>query len=50
MSNFEAINIFWNEQIDDKLHIMDIKYEDLVSDKNKNQEKIYKFLEIIFKV
>ena len=46
MSNFEAINIFWNEQIDDKSNIMDIKYEDLVSDKNKNQEKIYKFLKI----
>ena len=46
MSNFEAINIFWNEHIDDKSNIMDIKYEDLVSDKNKNQEKMYKFLKI----
>lgn len=46
MSNFEAINIFWNEHVDDKSNIIDIKYEDLVSDKNKNQEKIYKFLNI----
>ena len=46
MSNFEAINIFWNKYIDDKSNILDIKYEDLVSDKNKNQEKIYKFLKI----
>ena len=44
MSNFEAINIFWNENIEDKSNILDIKYEDLVSNKNKNQEKIYKFL------
>ena len=49
LSNFEAINIFWNKIIDDKSNILDIKYENLVSDKNKNQETIYKFLNITSK-
>jgi len=46
LSNFEAINIFWDKYINDQSNILDIKYEDLVSDKNKNQETIYKFLNI----
>ncbi len=46
LSNFEAINIFWNKHINDKSNILDIKYEDLVSKTNENQDKIYKFLNI----
>ena len=46
LANFEAINIFWNKNINDKSNILDIKYEDLVSDKKKNQEKIYSFCNI----
>ena len=46
LSNFEAINIFWNKHIDDKSNILDINYEDLVSDKRNIQERIYKFLNI----
>ena len=44
LANFEAINLFWNEQIEEKGNILDIKYEDLVSNYSFNQEKIYKFL------
>ena len=46
LANFEAINIFWNKNINDKSNILDIRYEDLVSDKKKNQEKIYSFCNI----
>ena len=46
MSNFEAINIFWNNQIKDKLNILDIKYEELVKDTPLYQKKIYQFLDI----
>ena len=46
LSNFEAVNIFWNKNINDKSNILDIRYEDLVSDKKKNQEKIYSFCKI----
>ena len=46
LANFEAINIFWNKNINDKSNILDIKYEELVSDKKKNQEKIYSFCNI----
>jgi len=46
LSNFEAVNIFWNKNINDKSNILDIRYEDLVSDKKKNQEKIYSFCNI----
>jgi len=46
LANFEAINIFWNKSINDKSNILDIRYEDLVSDKKKNQEKIYSFCNI----
>ena len=40
MSNFEAINIFWNENINDKSNIMDIKYEDLVKNIHQEIDKI----------
>ena len=46
MSNFEAINIFWNNQIKDKLNLLDIKYEELVKDTPFYQKKIYQFLGI----
>ncbi len=45
-SNFEAINLFWNEHIQNKSNILDIRYEDLVSDHTFYQKKIYKFLEV----
>ena len=46
MSNFEAINIFWNSQIKSNGNILDIKYEDLVKDTDHHQKKIYEFLGI----
>ena len=46
MSNFEAINIFWNNQIKDKSNLLDIKYEELVKDTPLYQKKIYQFLGI----
>ena len=46
MANHEAINLFWDKEIQDKSNIMDIKYEDLVSNHKIYQQKIYKFLEI----
>ena len=46
MSNFEAINIFWNDQIKIGESILDIKYEDLVNDTDYHQKKIYKFLNL----
>ena len=46
MSNFEAVNIFWNNNIKDKTNILDIKYEDLVNDTPLYQKKIYQFLGI----
>ncbi len=46
LANFEAINLFWDEHIEKKNFILDVKYEDLVSNYSFNQEKIYKFLEI----
>ena len=32
MANFEAINIYWDEILDKKNALLDIKYEDLVED------------------
>lgn len=46
LANFEAINLFWDDHIEEKKNIFDIKYEDLVSNYLFNQEKIYEFLEI----
>ena len=46
LANHEAINLFWDKEIQDKSNILDIKYEDLVSNHKIYQQKIYKFLEI----
>ena len=46
MANFEAINIYWDEILDKKNALLDIKYEDLVEDPENYQKKIYSFLEI----
>ena len=46
MSNFEAINIFWNNKIKDRPNLLDIKYEELVNDMPLYQRKIYQFLDI----
>ena len=43
MSNFEAVNMFWNEQLNTNGSLLDIKYEDLVKNTNHHQ-KIYEFL------
>mgnify|MGYP002837050773 CR=1 FL=1 len=45
-ANFEAINLFWDEHIKNKKNILDIKYEDLVSNFALNQKIIYDFLGI----
>ena len=46
MSNFEAINIFWNDQIKSNENILDIKYEELVKNTDHHQKEIYRFLGI----
>ena len=46
MSNFEAINIFWTDQMKKDEGILDIKYEDLVNNKDHHQKEIYKFLNL----
>ncbi len=46
LANFEAINLFWDAHVEEKKNILDIKYEDLVSNYSYYQEKIYKFLGI----
>ena len=47
MSNFEAINIFWSDQIKTSSKgILDIRYEDLVKEKDYHQREIYKFLDL----
>ena len=46
MSNFEAVNIFWNDQVKMNENILDIKYEDLVNDTDRYQKEIYQFLGI----
>ena len=38
--------MFWNNHIQNKSNILDIKYEDLVSEYTFHQKKIYKFLEV----
>ena len=40
MANFEAINIYWDEILDKKNALLDIKYEDLVEDPENYQKKI----------
>ncbi len=46
MANFETINLYWNRKIKNKSNILDIRYEELVNDKDNNQKKIYSFLEL----
>ncbi len=46
MSNFEAINIFWSDQINSSKSILDIRYEELVKEKDYHQREIYKFLNL----
>ena len=46
MANFEAINIYWNEQITDKSNILDIYYEDLVENPQIKQKDLYQFLNL----
>jgi hypothetical protein len=46
MANFEAINIYWNEQIIDKSNILDIYYEDLVENPQIKQKDLYQFLNL----
>ena len=44
MANFEAINLYWNKKIVTKNNILDVRYEDLVENKDLNQKRIYSFL------
>ena len=46
LANFEAINLFWDKHISIKKNILDLKYEDLVSNYSSNQNIIYEFLEV----
>ena len=46
LSNFEAINSFWSENIKNKNSIFDIKYEELVSKPEQSQKALYDFLGI----
>ena len=44
LSNFEAINIFWSQNIKRKENIFDLKYEELVRMPEVLQKKLYDFL------
>ncbi len=46
MSNFEAINTFWNEEMIGSENVLDVNYEKLVDDPDLYQKKIYEFLEL----
>lgn len=46
LSNFEAINSFWSNTIQNKENIFDIKYEELVSQPEQSQKSMYEFLGI----
>ena len=46
MSNFEAINTFWNEEMIGSKNALDVNYEKLVDDPDLYQKKIYEFLEL----
>ena len=46
MSNYEAVNIFWNKMLKNNIRILDIRYEDLVQNKDYYQKKIYDFLDL----
>lgn len=45
LANFEAINRFWDSHITEK-NLLNIRYEDLVSDQKGSLLKIYNFLQI----
>ena len=45
MANYEAISLYWDTKLDEK-RILTVRYEDLVENHEKNQSKIYKFLNI----
>ena len=44
MSNFEAVNYFWNKELEGNNNILDIYYEELVENTEIYQRKIYNFL------
>ena len=46
LSNFEAINGFWSNTIQNKKNIFDIRYEELVSQPEKSQKSLYEFIGI----
>ena len=46
LSNFEAINTFWDNNLQNKENIFDIKYEDLVINPDNYQKQLYGFLDL----
>lgn len=46
LSNFEAINSFWSNTIQNKENFFDIKYEELVSQPEQSQKSMYEFIGI----
>ncbi len=46
LSNFEAINTFWDNNLQNKENIFDIKYEDLVINPDNYQKQLYSFLDL----
>ena len=46
MANFEAINIYWDQKIENKENILDVYYEKLVIDPEKYRSQIYEFLHL----
>ena len=46
LANFEAVNLFWNKNLENKKNILDIKYEELVENQAQYQKKIYAFLDL----
>ena len=46
LSNFEAINFYWSKKLADHHGLLDINYEDLVTNKKDSLNKIYSFLDI----
>ena len=48
MANFEAINLYWNKNINKMENVLDIHYEQLVENPELYQKKIYEFLNLNF--
>ena len=46
MSNFEAVNLYWNKNIQAEKNLLDIRYEELINNTDFYQQKIYDFLDI----